>query len=133
MIPENVTNAVKASPDDASPSEKLVQMRHGESFEDVLKANGASPEAVQAILAAFGVKHGESPVGEGQKIILLPEEPAVRGEKPGIARISVYADDQLKATVAVTDSGAYKPVALRTAQAPRKTKAADEDSLLAAA
>ena len=80
MIPENVTNAVKsASPDDASPNEKLVQMRHGESFEDVLKANGASPEAVLAILAAFGVKHGESPVGEGQKIILLPEEPAVRG------------------------------------------------------
>ena len=42
MIPENVTNAVKASPDDASPSEKLVQIRHGESFEDVLKANGAT-------------------------------------------------------------------------------------------
>ena len=110
MIPENVTNAVKASPDDASPSEKLVQMRHGESFEDVLKANGASPEDAAAILAAFGVKHGESPVGEGQKIILLPEEPAVRGEKPRIARISVYADDQLKATVAITDSGGYKTV-----------------------
>ena len=128
MIPENVSNVVKASPDDASPNEKLVQMRHGESFEDVLKANGASPEAAQAILAAFGVKHGESPVGEGQKIILLPEEPAVRGEKPGIARISVYADDQLKATVAITDEGGYKPVALRTAHAPRKPKAADDDN-----
>ncbi len=128
MIPENVTNAVKSSQEDASPTEKLVQMRHGESFEDVLKANGASPEAAQAILAAFGLKHGESPVGEGQKIILLPEEPAARGEKAGIARISVYADDQLKATVAVTDSGAYKPVALRTAQAPRKPKAADEEN-----
>jgi murein DD-endopeptidase MepM/ murein hydrolase activator NlpD len=128
MIPENVSNVVKASPDDASPNEKLVQMRNGESFEDVLKANGATPEAVQAILAAFGVKHGESPVGEGQKIILLPEEPAVRGEKPGIARISVYADDQLKETVAMTDSGSYKPVAPRTAQAPQKPRAADEDS-----
>ena len=127
MIPENVTNVVKANPDDASPNEKLVQMRHGESFEDVLKANGASPEAVQAILAAFGVKHGELPVGEGQKILLLPEEPAVRGEKPGIARISVYADDQLKATVAITDEGGYKPVTVRTAQAPRKPKAADEE------
>jgi len=128
MIPENVSNVVKASPDDASPNEKLVQMRNGESFEDVLKANGASPEAVQAILAAFGVKRGESPVAEGQKIILLPEEPAVRGEKPEIARISVYADDQLKATVAITDSGGYKPVALRTAQSPRKPGAADEES-----
>jgi murein DD-endopeptidase MepM/ murein hydrolase activator NlpD len=128
MIPENVSNVVKASPDDGSPNEKLIQMHHGESFEDMLKANGASPEAVQAILTAFGVKHGESPVGEGQKIILLPEEPAVRGEKPGIGRISVYADDQLKATVAITDDGGYKQVALRTAQAPRKPKPADEDN-----
>ncbi len=108
MIPENVTNVAKsAGPEDASPSEKLIQMRHGESFEDVLKANGATPEAAAAILAAFGVKHGESPVGEGQKIILLPEEPAVRGAKPRIARVSVYADDQLKATVAIDDNGAY--------------------------
>ncbi len=127
MIPENVTNVVKANPDDASPNEKLVQMRHGESFEDVLKANGASPEAILAILVAFGVKHGELPVGEGQKILLLPREPAVRGEQPGIARISVYADDQLKATVAITDDGGYKPVTVRTAQAPRRPKAADDE------
>ena len=127
MIPENVTNAVKASLDDASPSEKLVQIRHGESFEDVLKANGASPEDAAAISAAFGVKHGESPVGEGQKIILLPEEPAARGEKPRIARISVYADDQLKATVAITDGGGYKTVSQRIAEGPRKPKAADEE------
>ncbi|HEY1452235.1 MAG TPA: M23 family metallopeptidase [Roseiarcus sp.] len=127
MIPENVTNAVKASLDDGSPSEKLVQIRHGESFEDVLKANGASPEDAAAILSAFGVKHGESPVGEGQKIILLTQESAVRGEKPKIARISAYADDQLKATVAITDGGAYKPVSQRAAEGPRKPKAADEE------
>ena len=123
MIPENVTNAVKSSPDDGSPNEKLIQIRHGESFEDVLKANGASPEAVLAILAGFGVKHGKSPVGEGQKIILLPEEPAVRGAKPRIARISVYADDQLKATVAITDTGAYAPVARRVAQGAAEAEA----------
>jgi murein DD-endopeptidase MepM/ murein hydrolase activator NlpD len=127
MIPENVTNAPKAvGSDDASPSEKLVQLHHGESFEDVLKANGATPEAVSAILAAFGVKHGESPVGEGQKIILLPEEPAVRGARARIARVSVYADDQLKATVAIDDKGAYAPVSSKAAL-PRKAKAAEED------
>jgi murein DD-endopeptidase MepM/ murein hydrolase activator NlpD len=124
MIPENVTNAPKASgSDEASPSEKLVQLRHGESLEDVLKANGATPQAVSAILAAFGVKHGESPVGEGQKIILLPEEPAVHGAKPRIARVSVYADSQLKATVAIDDDGAYSPVLVaptRRARSPEE-------------
>ncbi len=127
MIPENVTNVAKAAAaDDASPSEKLVQMRHGESFEDVLKANGATPEAVSAILAAFGVKHGESPVGEGQKIILLPEEPAARGAKPRIARVSVYADDQLKATVAIDDSGAYARVSTNAGLGSRKPKAPED-------
>ena len=126
MIPENVTNAPKAvGSEDASPSEKLVQLHHGETFEDVLKANGATPEAVTAILAAFGVKHGESPVGEGQKIILLPEEPAVRGARPRIARVSVYADDQLKATVAIDDNGVYAPVSSKAAPV-RRPKAADD-------
>src|SRR6185437_12926139 len=55
-------------------------------------------------------------------------EPAVRGEKPGIARVWVYADDQLKATVAVTDSGAYKPVTLGAGQGPRKPRAPDDES-----
>jgi murein DD-endopeptidase MepM/ murein hydrolase activator NlpD len=127
MIPENVKNVVKSNPEDATPNEKLVQMRHGESFEDVLKANGATPEAVLAILTAFGVKHGESPVSEGQKIILLPEEPSGRGTKPRIARVSVYADDQLKATVAMADSGAYAPVSQRPAEGPRRQKASDEE------
>ena len=129
MIPENVTNAPKAvASEDASPSEKLIQLHHGESFEDVLKANGATPEAVSAILSAFGVKHGELPVGEGQKIILLPEEAAVRGAKPRIARVSVYADDQLKATVAIDDTGAYAPVSSKAAPA-RQAKAADDGEI----
>ncbi len=125
MIPENVTNAPKTALDDASPTEKLVQLRHGESFEDVLRVNGAAPEAVSAILAAFGVKHGESPVGEGQKIILLPEEPAIRGARPRIARVSIYADDQLKATVAIDDAGAYAPV-LSKAASSRNPSPAEE-------
>jgi murein DD-endopeptidase MepM/ murein hydrolase activator NlpD len=127
MIPENVTNVAKsAAPDDASPSEKLVELRHGESFEDVLKANGATPEAALAILAAFGVKHGESPVSEGQKIIILPEEPAARGAKTRIARVSVYADDQMKAMVAINDSGAYASVSTRAVEATRKSRASED-------
>ncbi len=127
MIPENVTNVAKSlAPEDASPSEKLIQLHHGESFEDVLKANGATPEATLAILAAFGVKHDESPVSEGQKILLLPEEPASRGAKPRIARVAVYADDQMKAMVAINDSGAYAAVSSRAAQATRKSRASED-------
>jgi murein DD-endopeptidase MepM/ murein hydrolase activator NlpD len=128
MIPENVTIVAKSTtPDDASPSEKLVHMRHGMSCEDVLKSNGASAQDAAAISAAFGVKPGDSPVGEGQKIILLPEEQAVRGAAPKLARVSVYADDQLKATVAINDNGLYAPVSLRPSDASRKATASNEE------
>ena len=75
-----------------------------------------------AIMAAFGVEQGKSPVGEGQKILLLPEEPAAPGDKPRIARVSVYADDQLKATVAIDDRGAYATVSNRAAQTAREAR-----------
>jgi len=108
VFEENVTDVAKtAVAEDASPKERMVQLHHGESFEEVLKANGATPADVSAILAAFSVKPGESLVADGQKIILLPEETAVREKKPRIARIAVSADGQVKATVALTDAGAY--------------------------
>ena len=91
MIPENVSNVVKATPDDGSPNEKLVQIRHGESFEDVLKANGASPEAILSILVAFGVKHGESPVGEGQKIAGSFNERVAQDARPECGAGRIFA------------------------------------------
>ena len=82
-------------------------MRHGESFEDVLKANGATPEAILAILAAFGVKaRANRRSVMDKRSSFFPAEPAMRGQKPKIARVSIYSDDQLKATVAINDSGA---------------------------
>ena len=129
MIPENVTDVAKTvSPDDASPKERLVQLRHGESFENVLKANGATPEDESAIVAAFNFRHGESPVADGQKILLLPEEIAVRGTKPRIARIAVYAEGQLKATVALTDAGGYTLVKEHAPLIGRRSRSDEERS-----
>ena len=39
----------------------------------------------------------------------------------------MYADDQLKATVAIADSGAYEPVTRRAAEGPRKPKASEDE------
>jgi murein DD-endopeptidase MepM/ murein hydrolase activator NlpD len=125
MVPENVTNAPRSSSADGqSGSERLVLVRHGETIEDILRANGAAKDAIAAIVAAFGAKRGEPPVQEGQKIILQYDEPAAPGHIGRIGRISVYADEQLKATIAVNDAGAYVPVT--TGQPPAR-KAASED------
>jgi murein DD-endopeptidase MepM/ murein hydrolase activator NlpD len=127
MVPENVTDEPKA-PADSAPNgrERLVQLRHGETFEDLLRANGASKDAAAAILAAFGARHGESPVAEGQKIILLYDEPSAERQPAPIARVSVYADEQLKATIAINDDGVYVPVTLRNDAPARNSANADQ-------
>ena len=120
MVPENVTDAAM-TPAPAESRERLAQLRRGETFEDLLRANGASKDAADAILAAFGVKRGESPVAEGQKIILQYDD-AEPGKPATIARVSVYADEQLKSTIAINDEGAYVPVTLPRAARPAQRR-----------
>ncbi len=130
MVPENVTNFARtpSTPDGQSGSERLVVVRHGETIEDILRANGAAKDAIAAIVAAFGAKRGEQPVQEGQKIILQYDEPAAPGHIGKIGRISVYADEQLKATIAVNDAGAYVPVTMGPPPARKAASGDDENS-----
>lgn len=114
MVAENVTNIPKARPDPrAEARERLVQMRRGETFEELLRVNGAPKESIPAIVAAFGLKKGESPASEGQKIIIRFDEPPAPDKPAPIARVAVYADDQLKAAIAIKDNGTYVPVTER--------------------
>ena len=127
MVPENVTEAIK-TPAPAESGERMVQLKHAESFEDLLRANGASKEAASAILAAFGVKPGDSPVAEGQKVILQYDESDTADKTPAIARVSVYAEEQLKATIAVNDAGAYVPITLQRTAALKRNSDAESES-----
>jgi hypothetical protein len=92
IAPENVSRIAKTPPDPRGDAhEQLVKIRQGETFEDVLQAHGADKDAIPSILQAFGLKHGESPVPEGQKIILQFTDATGRENKPApIGRISVY-------------------------------------------
>ncbi len=127
MVPENLTNVPKTADSLASGRERPVVMRHGESFEDLLRANGANKDAILAIMTAFGLKRGEAPAAEGQKIILHYDEPSASGQTAPIARVSVYADEQLKTSVAVNDTGGYVPVAARRGAVVAKRADADQE------
>ena len=73
------------------------------------------------------MKHGELPVAEGQKIILQFADAAEDGKPAPIARISAYSDEQLKATIAIDDHGAYVPVTLRRSAAVAKRASSNPD------
>ena len=73
MVPENVTNIPRRRRRIARGDgrERLVQIRHGETFEDVLRANGADRDVDRRDPGRIRRRNtGESPVAEGQKIIL---------------------------------------------------------------
>jgi murein DD-endopeptidase MepM/ murein hydrolase activator NlpD len=134
VVPENLTNIPRSSQriGDEPSHRRLVQIRHGQSFEDLLRANGASPDAVSSILTAFGLKHGEAPVGEGQKIILEYGDLDHADKPTNLVRISVYSDEQLKGVVAVGDDGVFGRVALKggleASAKPKPSNTADDDS-----
>jgi murein DD-endopeptidase MepM/ murein hydrolase activator NlpD len=114
--------------------ERLIVVRRGESLDDILRANGASREQIRSIVAAFGARRNEQPVREGHKLKLLLADLDGAGGKLQIARLNVYADEKLEATVAIRDSGDWLQVdkaeaaQARRAKRPRRDDDDDEDS-----
>ena len=130
MIAENVTSVprtVEAEADNAA--ERLIRPKHGQPFEGLLHDNGASPAIAAAILAAFGVRRGESPVADGQKVILQYADAADPDLGRRIARVDIYNDDQLRSSVAVKDDGDYVAISRATSDNARRPAAAAEGGL----
>ena len=96
-------------------------MRHGETFEDVLQSQRRDAEAAARDPRRFR-RQARRLAGRrrAEDHSAIPEEPRVRGASRTIARVSVYADDQLKATVAINDAGAYVAGLADAAATPRK-------------
>ena len=135
MVPENVTTLPKSVSvsDRKSAEERLVVVRRNESLEDVLRAAGANRELIRNIVAAFTVRRGQTPVTEGQRIRLLVADVNGPDQPPQIARLSVYSDEKLEATVAMADNGSFVQVERAPPSAPApaasraKRKTADDD------
>ena len=114
MIPENVTLVPKAetAQQPTQMEERLVVVRHGESFEDVLAANNVPRDKIPNIIAALKGKRPDALPSEGRRLKLLYADFDASGKNMQLARISVYVDDRLEAMAAISDRGDYMQVAL---------------------
>ncbi len=129
MVAENVTNLQRttAASDRNNPEETLVTVRRNESLEDILRAAGAGRDLVRNIVSAFSVRRGQTPVTEGQRVKILFGEMNGPDQPRQIARLSVYTDEKLEATVAMRDSGEFVQVERAPASIPRFKKPASDD------
>ena len=126
MVAENVTDQPR-SDTGRRDEERLVVVRHNDTIEDILRANGARADQIRAIVTALDVKRGQAPIAEGQRIRLLlcdfgtPEDPLQ------IARLSVYTDDKIETTIALDDDGSYVQVAKSETPPASKRKPTQDD------
>lgn len=124
MVPENVSS-VGRSIDGRKDEERLVIVRHNDTLEDILRANGAQPNQIRGILASLNVKRGQAPVTEGQRIRLLLCD--IDAALPlQIGRLSIYTDDRLETTVALDDNSVYQQIAKADPPAPQATDNSDD-------
>jgi murein DD-endopeptidase MepM/ murein hydrolase activator NlpD len=132
MVPENVTSIPRSTLGDVSMmDERLLAVRHGESFENMLMTAGIPRETVAAVDAVLGSKAGQPTVPEGRRVKLLFADAEGPGKAMVLARLSIYADETLEASVALKDDGSYvrlsTPEAATPAAAPREASDDDDD------
>jgi len=133
MVPENVTLISKSPPPpEKQPTqmdERLIVIRHGETLQDVLRANGVGRQQAADIVAALGGRKADNIASEGRKIKLLFADLDGSGTNMTLARITIHSDDRIEATVAITDDNRYLQVerAVQTAAPAKKAKKASDD------
>jgi murein DD-endopeptidase MepM/ murein hydrolase activator NlpD len=113
VVPENL--AVIPKIDDRAQklggTERLIVARHGDSFEQILRANGATADQVKQIQAIFAPKTRDYAVSAGQKLRLLVAGGGRAAHNPDeLLRVISYGDDQINAIAAVDDDGVFRAV-----------------------
>ena len=112
VVPENVAIVSKTEDKSAqiNPSERLIVAKHGDTFEQILKANGATADQVKQIQTALAPKSRDFAVVVGQKLRLLVAGSHDNHKGDELLRVVAYGDEQINAIAAVDDSGVFRAV-----------------------
>ncbi len=136
MVPENVTlaprttNPVGDSDAMRDARDKLVIIRRGEGLDDVLTAAGVQKSTIAAVKDAFNSRRANDAISEGRRVKLSFAETEGAATLQ-LARLTVYDEEKIKASVALADSGRY--LLLENAQAAdanakaRKAQQSDDE------
>ncbi|WP_332681090.1 M23 family metallopeptidase [Bosea sp. (in: a-proteobacteria)] len=115
VVPENVTNALKApiaATREPLVEEKLLITRRGENFETVVRNAGANRDQIVSMINAFGGKVKVAALPEGQVLQAMFAPGPRPGDGRQIVRVSLLENGRPAAMVAVNDKGVFMPVTL---------------------
>ena len=127
VVPENVTVLPKPEATQLAPEERVVTIKRGETFEQVLRANGATNDQVRGINAALSQRLRDAPIREGARLKLLRVPPTDGAGPLQLARIIVYEGETPTMIAAADDRGAFVSIAPPRMEAEAKPEEEDEE------
>ena len=116
IVPENVTLLPKTTSQATGGNawnERTVIAKKGEGVPSILRDLGASPEDIKAVAGVLGARGKEAGLKEGQKLRVLMA-PSGAGARLQPIRVIVANDASAEAAVALSDTGKYVSVDVRS-------------------
>ena len=115
-MPENITLLPKTTNETTGGNpfnERVILAKKGETVSTILRDQGAAPEAIAAIVNVLGPRGRDGGIKEGQKLrILMAQTPGGNGLEP--IRVILANDTSVEAVVALSDTGKYIPVDVKS-------------------
>jgi murein DD-endopeptidase MepM/ murein hydrolase activator NlpD len=116
IVPENITLLPKTTIETTGGNpfnERVILAKKGETVSTILRDQGAAPEAIAAIVNVLGPRGRDGGIKEGQKLrILMAQTPGGNGLEP--IRVILANDTSVEAVVALSDTGKYVPVDVKS-------------------
>jgi murein DD-endopeptidase MepM/ murein hydrolase activator NlpD len=116
IVPENITLLPKTTTQTTggnSWNERTILAKRGDTVASILRANGATPDEIKAIVQAFAPRGRDGALKEGHKLRILLAPMASKHAQP--IRVIVANDSAIEAVVALSDTGKYVAVDVQSA------------------
>ena len=112
IVPENITLLPKTTNETTGGNafnERVLLVKKGDTVASMLRDQGATPDAIAAVVNVLGPHGRDGGVKEGEKLrVLMSAVPGVPGPQP--IRVIIANDAAVEAVVALSDIGKYVAV-----------------------
>jgi murein DD-endopeptidase MepM/ murein hydrolase activator NlpD len=112
IVPENITLLPKTKDETTGGNpfnERVILVKKGDTVTSILRDQGATPEAIAAIIKVLGPRGRDGGIKEGQKLRVLMA-PVPGGQQLEPIRVIIASDTAVDSVVALSDTGKYVPV-----------------------
>ena len=112
VVPENVTSIARATASAVTSlyEERDLVFHKGDSFEDILRTLGATPQQIQSAVAALGGKNKIAAIPDGEHIRVSLAPLGTRAGPKRVARLMLVGERGIEAIAGASDSGTFVSV-----------------------